>query len=159
MGLSGELWAAIIEAVGRDDIVVRWRKGSRVTVWIFRIVTSPEKGTRLALIGHGLGFRNWRQDALHRDVFTAVKIGAASKGYVGVIFDLMQEIVYPVMFKNLPGVEGPKKVSRSTGKLFSQSVTMKKFNQTAGRQYGIQLEPEKKPVAAIDKTSTQVVER
>jgi len=159
MSLSGELRSALTEALGRDDIAVRWRKGSHVTIWIFRIVTTPTKGTRLALIGYGLGYRNWRRDPLHRDVFTAVQIHAASKGYVRVIFDLMQEIVYPVMFKRLSGSEGKKKVSKSPTGLYADAMTLKKFNRTAGRKYGVELEPEKKPVAAIDKTHRQVVEK
>jgi len=161
MSLSGELRAAITEVLGRDDIAVRWRKGSIVTVWIFRLVTSPTKGTSLALVGYGLGRRNWRRDPLHRDVFTAVQIHAASKGYVKVVFDLMQEIVYPVMFKQLPGVEGKKKVSRSPTRMFSSAMTMNKFNSTVGRQYGVLLGPEEKPDVGtvVDKTHRQVVER
>jgi hypothetical protein len=113
----------------------------------------------LALVGYGLGRRNWRRDPLHRDIFTATQIRAASKGYVKVIFDLMQEIVYPVMFKRLPGDEGKKKVSRSPTGLYAGAMTLKKFNKTVGRQYGVELEPEKKPAAAIDKTHRQVIEK
>jgi len=159
MLFSEQLEAALVEVMGRDDIAVRWRKGSRLTVWIFRLATSPTTGTNLALIGYGLGYRNWRRDALHRDIFTAVEIRAASKGYVQTIFDLMQEIVYPVMFKRLAGTDGPKKVSRPTSSLYSDAMTMNKFNKTVGRKYGLLLEPEKKPKAAIDQTHRQVVEK
>ena len=159
MLFSEELKTALVEVMGRDDIAVRWRKGSHLSVWIFRPVTTATKGTNLALIGYGRAHRNWRQDALHRDVFTAIEIHAASKGYVKVIFDLMQEIVYPVMFKRLAGTEGKKKVSRPTSELYSDALTMVKFNKTLGRKFGVQLEPEKKPRAAIDQTHRQVVEK
>lgn len=191
MLLSARLQTALVEAAGRKEIVVRWRKGSRLTVWIFRVVTSPSGeippiqeavavgvtsydvpsprlkprkprhigGTELVLVGYGLGYRNWRRDPLHRDVFTAVEIHAATKGYVKVVFDLMQEIVYPVMFKRLVGTKGKKKVSRPTSKLYSNAIPMAKFNRTVGRKFGVKLTPEKKPRTAIDQTRRQVIEK
>lgn len=159
MSLAGELRMAITEALGRDTIAVRWRKGSHLTIWIFQYDTTPRGEMQLALVGYGLGYRNWRRDPLHRDIFTAVKIRAASKNYVKVIFELMQEVVYPVQFKRMAGTDGPKKVSRSPSSMFSKAMTLKQFNRTAGRQYGVELEPERKPAAVIDKTHRQVVEK
>jgi hypothetical protein len=139
MLLSEQLQMALVEAMGRDDIAVRWRKGSRLTVWIFRM-----EGEGPFLVGYGTAHRNWRQDALHRDVFTMIELEAASKGYERAVFNIALEVVYPVAFKRLRD-EGPKKVTKPTGGAYRGAVTMNAWNKKLGKKHAVILVPEHKP--------------
>ena len=152
MPFSEELQIALSESLNRDDVAVRWRKGSSLNIWIFR-----QHEDDLILVGYGRAFRNWRQDPLHRDVFTMLDLDAAP-GYQKAVFEMAQEVVYPVMFKRL-GDDGPKKVSKSTGDLYRRAVTIKKFNTRIGSQYGVRLEPGKKPDIGQDKTQKIKIKR
>jgi len=154
MLLSEQLRAALSERVGRDDVVVRWRKGSHVTVWVFRMTNEGPH-----LVGYGTAHRNWRRDALHRDVFTMLELDAASKGYEQVVFDTALEVVYPVAFKRLRD-EGPKKITKPTGDLYQDSVTMNAWNKKA-KKHGIVLKPETKPSmpSGTDKTHDMKIKR
>lgn len=138
MLFSEQLGAALAETMGRDDVAVRWRKGSHVTVWIFRLTGTP------TLMAYGTAHRNWRRDALHRDVFTMMELDAASKGYEQVVFDTALEVVYPVAFKRLRN-DGPKKITKPTGDAYRKAITMNAWNKKLGRQHGIALTPEHKP--------------
>lgn len=125
--------------MGSDDVAVRWRKGSHVTVWIFRM--QPDGPV---LVGYGTAHRNWRRDALHRDVFTMIDLHAGSKGYEQTVFDIALEVVYPVAFKRMRS-EGPKKITKPTGDLYRQAITMNAWNKKMGKKWGVTLTPEKKP--------------
>lgn len=149
MFLSEQLRVALSERMGSDDIAVRWRKGSHVTIWIFRM--EPDGPV---LVAYGVAHRNWRRDPLHRDIFTMVELHAASKGYEQVVFDLALEVVYPVAFKRMRD-EGPKKVTRQTGDLYRQAITMNAWNKNLGRKWRVQLEPEKKPVMSSGRDVTR----
>jgi len=87
-------------------------------------------------------------------------LDVASKNYEQIVFDTALEIVYPVAFKRLRD-EGPKKVTRSTGDLYRQAITMKKWNASYGKEYMITLEPEKKPSMpkGMDKTHKAGIKR
>jgi len=139
--LSQQLRAALLETMQANDMAVRWRKGSHLSVWIFRMDPDGPK-----LMGYGLAHRNWRKDALHRDVFTMLELYAASKGYEQAVFDLCLEIVYPVQFKRLRN-DGPKKITKPTGGLYRGAVTMNKWNSNKklGKMWGIILQPETMP--------------
>lgn len=138
MLLSEQLREALVETMGHDDVAVRWRKGSHVTIWIFRMEGSP------VLVGYGTAHRNWRRDALHRDVFTMIELDAASKGYEQAVFDIALEVVYPVAFKRLRD-EGPKKITKPTGDLYRRAITMNAWNNKLGKIHEIGLMPETKP--------------
>jgi hypothetical protein len=142
--------------MGRDDVAVRWRKGSHTTIWIFRMT---EKGPEL--MGYGTAHRNWRRDPLHRDVFTMVELDAASRGYESVVFDTAMEVVYPVMFKRLRDDQGPKKVQRPTGDLYRQAMTINAWNRKPGKKWGIILKPEAKPTmpSGADKTRSMGIKK
>jgi len=145
---SRQLRAALTETLQTDDIVVRWRQGSHVSVWIFRFTA---KGP--ALVGYGTAHRNWRRDALHRDVFTMIDLYASSKGYEQVVFETALEVVYPVAFKRMRD-DGPKKITRPTGALYRGAITMNAWNKKIGRKHGIGLVPEQKPAMpeGLDRT-------
>ena len=136
---------ALCETMGRDDVVVRWRKGSHLTIWIFRMAGEA------TLVGYGTAHRNWRRDALHRDVFTMIELEVASKGYEQAVFNTALEVVYPVAFKRLRD-EGPKKITKPTGEFYRQAITMNAWNKKLGKKHGIGLIPEKKPSAGVDMT-------
>jgi hypothetical protein len=155
MKLSSELRIALNETLQANDVMVRWRKGSRLTVWIFRL-----EGEMPVLMGYGLAHRNWRRDALHRDIFTMLELDAASKGYEQLVFDLAMEITYPVMFKRLRD-EGPKKVQRPAGDLYREAMTINAWNKKMGKRTGVMLSPENKPVMSKgnDKTHPMGIKR
>lgn len=155
MRLSDQLQLALSESLQKDDVVVRWRKGSSLTVWIFRLT-----GQGPVLMGYGNAFRNWRKDALHRDIFTMVDLDASSKGYEQLVFDTSMEVTYPVMFKRLRD-DGPKKVQRPTGDLYRSAITMNSWNKKIGKKSGITLTPGKKPFLSSgqDKTKPMDIKR
>jgi hypothetical protein len=154
--LSSQLARALLaEALGPDDVAVRWRKGSHLTVWILRLT---DEGP--VLVGYGLAHRNWRRDALHRDIFTMLELDAASKGYERAVLDLALEIVYPVEFKRLRD-EGPKKITRPTGDLYRSAVPLSRWNKKQGKKLGLLLTPEKKPdmPPGMDRTKPAGIKR
>ena len=155
MFLSEQLRSALVETMGHDDVAVRWRKGSHLTIWIFR---QTDEGPNL--VGYGTAHRNWRRDPLHRDVFTMLELDAISKGYERVVFDTAMEVVYPVDFKRLRD-DGPKKVQRPTGSLYRSAMTMNAWNKKFSRKTGVMLKPETKPsmLAGADKTHAMGIKR
>lgn len=108
------------------------------------------------LVGYGTAHRNWRRDALHRDVFTMIELEAASKGYEQAVFDTALEVVYPVAFKRMKD-EGPKKITKPTGDLYRRAITMNAWNNKPGKRWGVGLMPEKKPVMLSDADRTRKV--
>jgi hypothetical protein len=143
MGLADELQATLSEALGKDDFVVRWRVGDELTVWVFREDTYHGKPA-LSLMGWGWARRGWLKDPLFRDVFAAVEIFAASRGYQKVVYEAMQQIIYPVEIKNI-FAERPAKVGMPPGKVQKAGMSVKKFDTSFGARFGIDLTPKRTP--------------
>jgi len=136
------------------EVIVRWRKGSELTVWIFRMEEAP------VLIGYGTAKRNWRQDALHRDIFTMTELAAESLKDENTVIEVALGTVYPVQFKRVKS-DGPKRITGAPGDEYRRAMTLAAWNKKFGAKTGVILKPEQKPSmpSGADKTRPVSIER